>query len=51
MAFVLSNGNGKDFSFTFGGFSCQGDFFGGAEDLHHLNHNFAVGNIVVELFW
>ena len=34
----------------FRGSSCQGDFFGGDEKLHDLNHNFAVSNIVVEIF-
>jgi len=52
MAFCLHNGDdGKDFSFMFKGSSCQGDFFRGAEELHDLNHNFAVSNVVVELFW
>jgi len=49
MAVSLANDNGKDFSFMFRGFSFQGDFFGGAEELHNLNHNFAVSNVVVEL--
>jgi len=49
MAVSLVNGNGKDFSFMFRVSSCQGNFFGGAEELHDLNHNFAVSNIVVEL--
>jgi len=49
MAISLANGNGKEFSFMFRGFSCQGDFFGGAEELHNLNHNFVVSNVVVEL--
>jgi len=49
MAFRLSNGDGKDFSFMFRGSFCQGDFFGGAEELHDLNHNFAVNKVVVEL--
>jgi len=29
--------------------SCQGDFFGGDEELYNINHNFAVSNVVVEL--
>jgi len=49
MAVSLVNGDWKDFSFTFRGFSCQGDFFRGAEELHNLNHNFVVSNVVVEL--
>jgi len=49
MAVSLANGDGKEFSFMFRGSSCQGDFFGGAEELHDLNHNFAVSNVVVEL--
>jgi len=48
MAVSLANGDGKDFSFMFRGSSCQGNFFGD-EELHHLNHNFAVNNVVVEL--
>jgi len=46
----LTNGNEEVFSFTFRGSSCQGDFFGGAKKLHDLNHNFAVSNVVVEIF-
>jgi len=49
MAVSLAYGNGKGFSFTFRGSSCQVNFFGGAEELHDLNHNFAVSNVVVEL--
>jgi len=49
MAVSLANGDWKGFSFMFRGFSCHGDFFGGAEELHDLNHNFAVSNVVVEL--
>jgi len=49
MAVSLANGNGKDFSFMFRGSSCQGDFFRGAKELHNLNHNFVVSNVVVEL--
>jgi len=48
MAISLANDDGKEFSFMFRGSSCQGDFFVGAE-VHNLNHNFAVSNIVVEL--
>jgi len=50
MTICLRNGDEKDFSFTFRGSSCQGDFFGGAKKLHDLYHNFAVSNIVVEIF-
>jgi len=49
MAVSLTNGKGKGFSFMFRGSSCQGDFFRGVEELHDLNHNFAVSNVVVEL--
>jgi len=49
MAVSLANDDGKGFSFMFRGSSCQGNFFGGAEELHDLNHNFAVSNVVVEL--
>jgi len=49
MAVSLANGNGKDFPFIFRGSSCQGDFFGGTEELHDLNHNFVVSNVVIEL--
>jgi len=49
MAVSLANGNRKEFSFMFRGFSCQDNFFGGAEELHNLNHNFAVSDVVVEL--
>jgi len=51
MAISLAIGNGKDFSFMFRDSSYQGNFFGGAEELHDLNHNFAVSNVVVELLW
>ena len=45
----FTNGNGKDFSyFMFRGSSWQGDFFRGTKELHDLNHNFAVSNVVVE---
>jgi len=50
MAVCLHNDNEKIFSLTFRGSSSQGDFFGGAEKLHNLNHNFAVSNVVVEVF-
>jgi len=50
MAVCLLNGDEKDFSFTFRGSSCQGDFFGGAKKSQNLNHNVAVGNVVVEIF-
>jgi len=49
MAVPLTNGDGKEFSFMFRGSSCQDDFFGGAEELHNLNYNFAVSNVVVGL--
>jgi len=49
MAFCLSNGYGKDFSFMFRGSSCQGYFFGGANELHDLDHNFSVNKVMVEL--
>jgi len=49
MAVCLINGNGKIF-FMFRGSSCQGNFFGEAKKLHDLNHNFAVSNVVVEIF-
>jgi len=49
MAVSLANGNGKEFFFMFRGSSCHGDFFGGTEELHNLNRNFAVSNVVVEL--
>jgi len=48
MAVCLHNGDEEVFSFTFR--ACQGDFFGGAKKLDDLNHNFAVSNVVVELF-
>jgi len=48
MAVSLANGDGKDFFFMFRGSSCQGDFFR-VEELHNLNHNFSVNNVVVEL--
>jgi len=51
MVVCLCNGNEKDFSFTFRGSSCQSDFFiRGAKKLHDLYHNFAVSNVVVEIF-
>jgi len=50
MAVCLINGDEKDFFFMFRGSSCQGDFFRGAKKLHDLNHNFAVSNVVVEIF-
>jgi len=50
MAFCLSNGDEKDFSFMFRGSSSQGDFFRGAEELHNLNHNFSVSNVVLKYF-
>jgi len=50
MAICFINSDGKDFSFIFRGSSCQSDFFGGAKELHDLNHNFAVSNVVVEIF-
>jgi len=49
MAVSLANGDGKGFSSIFRSSSCQGDFFGGTEELYDLNHNFAVSNVVVEL--
>jgi len=49
MAVSLANSDWKDFSFMFRGSSCQGNFFGGAEELHNLNHNFSMSNVVVEL--
>jgi len=49
MAVSLADGNGKGFFYMFRDSSCQGNFFGGAEELHNLNHNFAVSNVVVEL--
>jgi len=49
MAVFLDNGDSKDFSFMFRGSSCHDNFFGGAEELYDLNHNFVVSNIVVEL--
>jgi len=51
MTFCLSNGKGKEFFFMFIGSSCEDDFIRGAKELHDLNHNFAVSNVVVELFW
>jgi len=45
MAVSSANGDGKEFSFMFRGSSCQGNFGGGVEELHDLNHNFAVNNI------
>jgi len=50
MAFCLSNGDEERLIFMFIGFSFQGDFFRGAKELHNLNHNFVVSNVVVELF-
>jgi len=50
MAFCLRNGDGKDFSFMYRGSSSQGNFFGGDEKLHNLNHNFSVSNVAVEIF-
>jgi len=49
--FLWLMAKGKDFPlcFMFRGSSCQGDFFGRTEELHDLNHNFAVSNVVVEL--
>ena len=44
----MANSDGKDFSFMFRGSSCQGDFFGGIEELHDLN-NFAMSNVIVEI--
>jgi len=49
MAICFANGDRKEFSFMFRGASCQGDF-GGAEELHNLNHNFVVSNVVVKIF-
>jgi len=43
--FLWLMATGKDFPLS----SCQGNFFGGAEELHDLNHNFAASNVVVEL--
>jgi len=51
MAVCSLNGDGEDFSFMFRGSSCQGNFFCGAEKLHYLNHNFAMSNVVVEMFY
>jgi len=50
MAFCLHNGDGKRLFLHFRGSSCQGNFGGGAEKLHDLNHNFMVSNVVVEIF-
>jgi len=50
MAVCLCNGDERDFSFTFRGSSCQGNYFRRAEKLHDLNHNFAVSNVAVEIF-
>jgi len=50
MAFCLRNGAGKDFSFMFRDSSCQGNFSGGDEKLHDLNHNFSMSNVVVKIF-
>jgi len=50
MAICLTNGDGKDF-FCFIGSSWQDGFLGGPEKLDYLYHNFAMSNIVVELFW
>jgi len=49
MAICFTNGDGKDFSFMFRGSSCLGNFFRGVEELHDLNHNFAVSNVVVKI--
>jgi len=49
MAVCFTNGDRKDFSFMFRGSSYQGNVFRGAEELHDLNHNFAVSNVVVEI--
>jgi len=49
MAISLANGNWKYFSFMFRGSSCQGNFLRGTKELHKLNQNFAVNNVVVEL--
>jgi len=49
-SFVWLMAKEKDFFLIFIG-SCQGDFCREAEELHDLDHNFAVNNIVVELFW
>jgi len=52
MAFSLSNDDGKEFSSRlFIGSSCQGNLVRGAKELHILNNNFVVSNVVVELFW
>jgi len=32
MGISFTNGDGKDFSFTFRGSSCWGNFFGGAKE-------------------
>jgi len=48
MVVCLHNGDEKDFSFTFRGSSCRGDFFRGAKKLHDLYHNFVVSNVVVD---
>jgi len=48
MAVSLANGDGKEFSFMFRGSSCQGNFLGGDEELHDLNHNFAVSNVILQ---
>jgi len=50
MAVYMTNGDGKDFSFTFIGSSCPGKFFEATKELHDLNHNFAVSGIAIELF-
>jgi len=50
MAVCLHNGDEKVFFFTLRGSSCQSNFFRGAKKLHDLNHNFAVSNMVVEIF-
>jgi len=50
MAVSLTNGNGKDFFFTFITSYCQDGFLGGPEESYNLNYNFVVSNIVVELF-
>jgi len=50
MTVCFTSGNGKDFSFMLRGSSCQGYFGGGAKELHDLNYNFAVSNVVVKIF-
>jgi len=50
IAVCYTKGDGKDFSFLFRGSSCQDGFFEGAKELHDLNHNFVVSNVVVKIF-